>query len=318
MKKLLVIDALNLFIRNYVVNPSMDAKGNPVGGCIGFIKSMQKICRKFNPDEIVIAWDGHGGSASKKSQNKNYKEGRAPIRFNRRMIDLTPEQEEVNKNYQYMTLINYLNHMPVIQLVYDYVEADDVIAYVTQMEHYKGWEKTIVSSDKDFFQLVDDETSLYLPMQDAIADTDYLLEKYGIHPKNFAIARAIVGDPSDNLAGVKRAGFKTIRKSFEFLKEPNEASIDFLMESCNSVKKQLQIHKNILNSEDLIKSNYRIMQLSEPSISPTSRSSIQYNVVNFEPTFTKLDVVKLLFEDGLSHNNLDFLFTMFKNFRRSQ
>ena len=63
MKKLLVIDALNLFIRNYVVNPSMDAKGNPVGGCIGFMKSLQKICRKFNPDEVIIAWDGHGGSA---------------------------------------------------------------------------------------------------------------------------------------------------------------------------------------------------------------------------------------------------------------
>ena len=122
MKKLLIIDALNLFIRNYVVNPSMDRHGNNVGGCIGFIKSLQKITREMQPDEIIIAWDGHGGSQRKKSMNKNYKEGRSPIRFNRRMIALPPKAQEKNKHYQHMMLMEYLNEMPVKQSFVGLVE----------------------------------------------------------------------------------------------------------------------------------------------------------------------------------------------------
>ena len=88
MKKVILIDALNLFIRNYVVNPTLDTKGVPIGGCIGFLKSLQKITRTMNPDQIVVCWDGVGGSQRKKAKNKKYKEGRNPLRFNRRMIKL--------------------------------------------------------------------------------------------------------------------------------------------------------------------------------------------------------------------------------------
>ena len=65
-KRLIIIDALNLFVRNYVVNPTLDSKGNPVGGCIGFLKSLQKICKELRPHEVVICWDGIGGSQKKK------------------------------------------------------------------------------------------------------------------------------------------------------------------------------------------------------------------------------------------------------------
>ena len=91
MSKVLIIDALNMFIRNYVVNPTLDRHGNPIGGCIGFLKSLQKVCKKFEPKEVVIVWDGHEGSQRKRSINKDYKEGRKPIRFNRRLIDLDPQ-----------------------------------------------------------------------------------------------------------------------------------------------------------------------------------------------------------------------------------
>ena len=53
MKKVIIIDALNLFIRNYVVNPTMDSKGVSIGGCIGFLKSLQKITRILKPDQII-------------------------------------------------------------------------------------------------------------------------------------------------------------------------------------------------------------------------------------------------------------------------
>ena len=79
MKKLLIIDGLNMFLRKYIVNPALAHDGHPIGGCIGFIKSLQKVCGMFSPDEIIIAWDGHSGSSKRKEMNKGYKDGRKPV-----------------------------------------------------------------------------------------------------------------------------------------------------------------------------------------------------------------------------------------------
>ena len=57
MKTVMLIDGLNMFIRSYIVNPTLDKHGNPIGGCIGFLKSLQKITNKFNPDEMLILED---------------------------------------------------------------------------------------------------------------------------------------------------------------------------------------------------------------------------------------------------------------------
>ena len=82
-KRLLVIDALNMYFRAYIVDPSLSTNGQPIGGLKGFLKILQKLVREMKPDEVVICWDGAGGSRRRKSKNKNYKEGRTPIRLNR-------------------------------------------------------------------------------------------------------------------------------------------------------------------------------------------------------------------------------------------
>ena len=113
MSKVMFIDGLNMFIRSYIVNPTLDKHGNPIGGCIGFLKSLQKVCRKFNPEEVIVVWDGHEGPQRKRSLNKEYKEGRSPIRFNRRLIQLDPKEQLKNKAYQLIRLMEYLNELPV-------------------------------------------------------------------------------------------------------------------------------------------------------------------------------------------------------------
>ena len=197
-KRLIIIDALNLFIRNYVVNPTLNAKGYPAGGCIGFIKSLQKICRELKPHQIVVCWDGIGGSQRKKAMNKNYKAGRKPLRFNRRMIQLDEEAQEQNKIFQQIRLYEYLNELPIIQISIDGIEADDIIGYVCKHKHYKDWQKVIVSSDKDFFQLCDKLTLVYRPIQNEIITSGVLTLGDKIHPNNYALARAIVADKSEN------------------------------------------------------------------------------------------------------------------------
>ena len=316
MKNVVIIDALNMFLRSYVISPHLNKKGYPVGGTIGFLKSLQKVARDFNADEVIVAWDGHEGSQRKRSMNKDYKGGRKPVRFNRRMIDLPEEEEAANKGYQQVRLMEYLNQMPVIQLIADYTEADDIIAHVVQSDYYDGWNKIIVSSDKDFFQLCDDDVSVYRPIQKKTLNKQSILEEFKIHPKNFALARAIVGDKSDNLPGVKGAGLKTVAKRFPYLIREDVYDVSDIMRDCAMQGKKMKIHENIGNSEQLVKDNYRIMQLYSPNIRPINRAMIDKSIKDFEPFFGKIKFTQMLFEDDAGHLNFNDLQAVFRRINR--
>ena len=140
-ERVVIIDGLNMFLRSYIVVPQISKEGQPIGGTTGFLKSVQKLCREMNPTQIIVCWDGRGGSRKRKQQNKNYKEGRAPIRLNRNFKVLTEDQEKENKIWQMERIWNYLNNLPVIQLIADEVEADDLIAYLCRYSSLKDEEK---------------------------------------------------------------------------------------------------------------------------------------------------------------------------------
>ena len=311
-KKVMIIDGLNMFLRSYIVVPSLDPRGNPSGGTYGFMKSLQKISGMFQPDEVIVCWDGEGGSQKRKQIDKNYKAGRKPVRFNRRLIDLTPEETEKNKYNQQLRLMEYLNDLPVIQIMIDYIEADDVISYVSTHDKYKNWEKIIVSSDKDFFQLISKDSKLYRPIQDQVVDYPTLMEEHKIHPKNFALARALVGDKSDNLPGVPRVGLKTVAKKFEFLKEEKQYEVEDILEHCEAQDKMLKIHENIVEHSTLVEKNYKIMQLYSPSISFLHKKQINLSLKEFEPKMKKLELTQKLHYDGIKAGSFTVLFNVMK------
>tara|TARA_Y100000593_G_scaffold74109_1_gene136256 strand:+ start:1295 stop:2275 length:981 start_codon:yes stop_codon:yes gene_type:complete len=312
-KRVLIIDALNMFLRSYTIIPSMNALGLPNGGTIGFMKSLQKLCRDFRPHEVVVCWDGHGGSEKKRLMNKNYKQGRRPVRFNRRMIELSEEETYKNRADQQLRLHEYLNEMPIIQIMLDYVEADDVIAYVNEHKRYKDYTKIIVSSDKDFYQLCGNEdTFIWRPIQKELINGLMIKMKFGIHPNNFALVRAIEGDSSDNLAGVPRIGIKTMVKYFSFLEEERQYSCDELMTHCFMTVDKKVAHKKLLEFKEHVKNNYNIMQLYEPNISHQGKQKINFILGNFNPLLSKINIVKMLMEDGQGSLNLSDLWTAFR------
>ena len=248
--------------------------------------------------------------------NKDYKGGRKPVRFNRRMVELPEDKEEANKGFQQIRLMEYLNEMPVIQLVADYTEADDVIALVINHPKYTGWRKTIISSDKDFFQLCRDDVQVYRPIQKKIVTKQSIIDDFKIHPNNFALARAIEGDKSDNLPGIKGAGLKTIAKRFPYLVRKDEYVVADIIRDCAMQGKKLKIHENIQNNEKLIKENYAIMQLQYPNIRPMNREIIKNVINDFEPHFDKIKFSQMLAEDdGLSLNFND-LQSVFRKIKR--
>ena len=316
MKNVIIIDALNMFLRSYGISPHLNKKGWPIGGTIGFLKSLQKVARDFDADEIIIAWDGHEGSARRRSMNKDYKGGRKPVRFNRRMVELPPEKEEANKGFQQIRLMEYLNEMPVIQLIADFTEADDIIALVINHPRYTDWKKTIISSDKDFFQLCREDVQIYRPIQKKIVTKKSIIEDFKIHPNNFALARAIEGDKSDNLPGIKGAGLKTIAKRFPYLIREDEYVVSDIIRDCSMQGKKLKIHENIESNEKLIKDNYAIMQLQHPNIRPMNRELINKAIIDFEPAFNKIKFTQMLFEDDAATLNFNDLQQVFRKIKR--
>ena len=312
MKRVMIIDALNQFLRAYIVNPTITPNGDPVGGTVGFLKILQKLCREIKPDKVIICWDGKGGSQRRKAVNKNYKSGRKPLRLNRDIKHLTEEQELQNKIWQQIRLVDYLNNFPVTQLMFEFVEADDVISFVCQASDFKGWQKVIISSDKDFFQLLDEETVVYRPTQGEILNKNNIIEKFGIHPTNFALARAIVGDQSDNLDGVPGVGLPTVAKRFPFLAEEKTYSITEVCEHCKLVESNLKAYQNILENKNIVKENYKLMQLYSPNMSVQTKKEIKNIVENTELTFDKTNTDGMMLEDGISKTSWLDLFVAFK------
>jgi len=303
-KRVMVIDALNMYFRAYIVDPSISTNGEPIGGIKGFIKILQKMCREMKPDQIVICWDGAGGSNKRRAQNKNYKSGRKPIRLNRSVRNMSLDEETENKIWQQTELFGLLNHMPIIQFIFPEVEADDVISAVVQAPAYEGWQKVIISSDKDFLQLLgNDDVVLYRPIQKQFLNRLRVIEDYGIHPTNFAMARAMVGDPSDNLAGIRGIGLPTVSKRLPFLKEEKSFTFSDIYEHCEKTENKLKIHTNILENKAVIEDNYKLMQLYSPSISVQSKEKIKYTLENADMGFNKTGVVKTMYEIGFGELN---------------
>ncbi len=308
-KRVLLIDALNLFMRNYIVDPSLSTNGQPIGGTKGFIKSLQSVCRTINPDIIFVAWDG--GSQRRKSMDKNYKAGRKPVRLNRDIHNMTAGEQEDNKNWQQERIIEYLNEMPILQSYVENVEADDIIALVSQSQALSEHHKIILSSDKDFIQLCDDTTILYRPIQKEILNKKRVLEQFQIHPTNFALARAIAGDKSDNLPGIGGAGLATVSKRFPFLSEDKPYTIQELVDYAEGVDSKLKVFTNTVEKRELIEKNYKMMQLYVPNISAQSAQYIRKMVGSPELNFNKSGVRAMMIEDGFGAYDWNDLFALF-------
>lgn len=321
-KRLLIVDGLNIYMRSYNANPSISTNGEPIGGCKGFLASLQKIARNVEPDRIIVVWDGDGGSARKRKLCPGYKGGRKPVRLNRMVRGLLTEaQERANREWQYENTIDYLSLMPVTQIRIDGFEADDVISYVNNMVTFHGWLRIIASTDKDFYQCVSTDESagqtvVYRPREkgafEVIRQKD-LIETFGIHPANFVIARTMEGDKSDNLPGVPGVGLKTVAKRFPFLKEGKEYYLQDVYEECEKNLGKAKIYDTILDNSAVADLNYQMMQLAAPNLSAQAGREIQSRIKQ-KLGFNKTAVTASMIADGFGNGNWDDLFAMCKRF----
>jgi len=312
MQRVVVIDALNMFIRNYIVNPMISSNGNPIGGAVGFVNSVKKLMRESKPDQVIICWDGAGGSQKRRQTVKEYKQGRKPLRKNYEVEGMSKQSEKENMVWQQRILMEMLNEMPIIQLMLDRVEADDIISMISGSPKYKGWQKVIVSSDKDFLQLLNDETVLFRPIQKKAWTKNTVIEEYGISPENFVLARAIAGDKSDNLAGIKGAGLPTIAKRLPFLIDDEMHTLSEVYDHCANAEGKLKFHERIVEDWDVVETNYKVMNLTPPCISVQGRRKVNYALDNFEFELNATELKRASVEHGFGSYDWSELMAMLR------
>jgi len=307
MKRILIIDGLNAFVRAYSADPSTTPQQFPVGGVRGFLKILQKMIRITGPDRVFICWDGEGGSQKRKSMFKEYKQGRKPLTLNSE-ISANAEDELKNRIWQETRLVEYLNQLPVIQLMIEGVEADDLIGFIVKDPKFHNYQKVIVSNDKDFIQLCDERTILYRPVKDQILNIKTVLEEYNIHPYNFVLARAICGDVSDNLPGVKGAGLATVAKRFPILKEEKEYELDDILKICRQKYHDQKIYKAVVQEQKKIKLNHKVMQLQYRLVTVENKKKILLGIKGAECILNKPLFNKMSLEDGFVDIDFSELF----------
>ena len=271
---IMVVDAMNMLIRSFSLLKAMNPDGTHIGGIVGFLRSLGYVTRIFDPTRVIVVWDGKGGSANRKNINPDYKAQRATARITHWGLYDTKQQEMEALIGQLIRVQEYLECLPVTQLQMEKLEADDIMAYIAKQSSYSKVKKcTIISSDKDFLQLVDDTVEVYAPVKKKTFTKDNIFEELKVLPENYNIVKALLGDNSDNLKGVKGLGIKTIVAEFpKLLKE--ETNLEYIFKVAEEKLDGKKVFAKIIHNWKNVEDNFLMMDLHATSLDETEKEVV--------------------------------------------
>jgi DNA polymerase-1 len=279
--RVLIVDSMNTFIRNFSMINTTNLAGHHIGGLVGYLKSLGHAIRLFRPTRIILVFDGKGSTTNKKNLYPEYKSNRNTGRITNWDVYESKAEESQAMVNQMTRLIQYLNQLPVSLISVDKIEADDSIGFIVNYYEQKPkcQEITILSSDKDFYQLISKKTKIYSPTKKKIYKTQDVMDEFGVHPNNFLLYKTILGDTSDTLPGVRGLGPKKAIKFFP-LSESKEYNLDEMFNICEDKKTDKgNIYNNVLEFKHQLKINYQLMNLRNPTIPDHEKENIT-NILN--------------------------------------
>ena len=297
--KVLLVDGLNLFFRNFAMMNMVNPDGVHIGGLGGFFRSLGAMIRQTQPTSVYVVFDGAGSSNNRKNLLPEYKSGRNLQRITNWEVFDTHDDEDDAKIDQIVRIIQYLKTLPVKTVSIDKVEADDIIAYLSKIVPQKAQDKVfIVSSDKDFLQLVNKNVIVYRPIEKEFYTEEVIKEKYSMSPPNFIIYKTLMGDNSDKVKGVKGLGEKKLYKLFPELKE-RELTLDDVYNICEGKFKEHVVYARIIQDIEALEKNYKIMDLSNPMLDENDKNYLNRVVESKELNYIPDQFVSFYNEDKL-------------------
>ena len=310
---ILIIDAMNMLIRSFSLLKAMNPDGHHIGGLVGFLRSLGYVTRIFDPTRVIVVWDGKGGSANRKNINPDYKAQRATSRITHWGLYDTKEQETEALIGQLYRVQDYIECLPIQQLGMEKLEADDIIAYLAKRAGEAGKKVTIVSSDKDFFQLIDKNIEVYAPVKKKTFDHSNIVDEIKVLPENYNIVKALLGDHSDNLPGVKGLGIKTILSEWKSFAYDSLASLQDVWDHCETQLEQdkpKKIFAKIIHNWDKVLTNFKLMDLHSTVLDEKEINFIEETLQDSIPDLQTGAFLHLLDQDkieGITKNTEGWL-----------
>ena len=284
-ERVLMIDGLNLFFRNFAMLNMVNPDGVHIGGLGGFFRSLGALIRQIQPTQVYVVFDGAGSSNNRKNLLPEYKSGRNLQRITNWDAFDDLEDEDDAKIDQIVRIIQYLKALPVKTVSLDKVEADDIIAYLGSVIPKTPKDKVfIVSSDKDFLQLINENVIVYRPMEKEYYTESTVVEKFKMSPNNFILYKTLMGDNSDKVAGVKGLGPKKLYKLFPELSE-KDLTLNDIYDICEAKFKENVIYARIIQTIDSLEKNYKIMDLSNPMLDENDKNYLDQVVKSENPDY---------------------------------
>ncbi len=299
---ILIIDAMNMLIRSFSLLKAMNPDGHHIGGLVGFLRSLGYVTRIFDPTRVIVVWDGKGGSANRKNINPDYKAQRATSRITHWGLYDTKEQETEALIGQLYRVQDYIECLPIQQLGMEKLEADDIIAYLAKRAGEAGKKVTIVSSDKDFFQLIDKNIEVYAPVKKKTFDHSNIVDEIKVLPENYNIVKALLGDHSDNLPGVKGLGIKTILSEWKSFAYDSLASLQDVWDHCETQLEQdkpKKIFAKIIHNWDKVLTNFELMDLHKTVLDEKEINFIEETLQDSIPDLQTGAFLHLLDQDKI-------------------
>jgi 5'-3' exonuclease len=298
-ERILFIDGLNLFFRNFAVMNMVNPDGVHIGGLGGFFRSLGAMIRQIDPTQVYVVFDGAGSANNRKNINPLYKSGRDLQRITNWDAFDDKQDEDDSKVDQMVRVIQYLKTLPVKTVSIDKVEADDIISYLSGVVINDPKDKAfIVSSDKDFIQLVNDNVIVYRPMEKEYYTEQTVIDKYKMSPKNFILHKTLLGDNSDKIKGVKGLGEKGLYKKFPELME-RDMDLQDIFSICEAKFKDHVVYARVLQNMDEMENNYKIMNLENPMLSTREKEYLDKLVSSDIPPYLPEQFVAFYNQDKL-------------------
>jgi DNA polymerase-1 len=298
-ERYILIDGLNLFFRNFSAINTVNSNGMHIGGLGGFFRSLGALTKAIQPTQIIVVFDGVGSSNNRKNIIPEYKSNRNLTRVTKHELFDHIDEEDESKYNQIVRIIEYLTTLPVKVITLPSTEADDLIAYMSQKLPQTPEERVfIVSSDKDYLQLISPQVIVYRPVEREFYTEAVVREKFNLDPHNFLIYKTLLGDSSDALPGIKGMGEKVVFKRFPEL-STRKVSFQDILDISEEKMEEHVIYARILHDIQMLENKYRIMDLSNPMMTDADKEYVDEFIKPSPLTLNSKEFIRMYNEDQL-------------------
>lgn len=276
-------------------------KKEHIGGLFQFTNMLRRTLSQKYYNKVVVFWDGRYGSASRRKIYPNYK--------TKRKRSSSYDADSFLR--QKLRAQQYLEELYVRQYVHENAEADDLIAHYC-LKKRDNETITIHTSDRDMLQLINETVRVFLLDKKELITEETVLTTRELEylPKNVCLIKMLIGDPSDNILGIKGLSPKRLGELVPELKTrkvnlDEVKSLEYEGDNWRVTKVLNNIKTGTSNGgvfgDELYEINEKIINLNKPFIEKGARKDVE-DLVNLELDPSGRDyknVIKMMIEDGL-------------------